>query len=194
MVSFYWIIAIAIHYSGTWYAQFLPMSDSSSYDNTGSTYNVSKILTADFELDEEAYRNYSPLFLSTTFAMSYGVSFATVISLIVHTALYNGQEIWLRAKLARSQEDDVHMRLMKKYRDAPDWWYLAMFVLMIGLSFVTCYAWDTHLTGWAFVVALIIPAIWSIPIGMIQALTNIQIGLNVLTEYEPAFILFQTLL
>jgi hypothetical protein len=37
-------------------------------------------------------------------------------SLLVHTALYNGKEIWLRAKLAREQEDDVHMRLMKKYR------------------------------------------------------------------------------
>lgn len=39
------------------------MSDSSTYDNTGNAYNVSRILTADFTLDEEAYKNYSPLFL-----------------------------------------------------------------------------------------------------------------------------------
>lgn len=39
------------------------MSDSSTYDNTGAKYNVSRILTTDFTLDEEAYRNYSPLFL-----------------------------------------------------------------------------------------------------------------------------------
>lgn len=182
-VGFYWIVTLAVHYSGAWYADYLPMSDSSSYDNTGSTYNVSKILTSEYELDEQAYRNYSPLFLSTTFAISYGISFATVISLIVHTALYNGKEIWLRAKLAREQEDDVHMRLMKKYPDAPDWWYLAMFVIMLGLSFATMYGWDTHLTWWSFIVAIIIPIIWSVPIGMIQAITNIAIGLNVLTEF-----------
>jgi len=103
MVGFYWIVTIAVHYSGTWYAEYLPMSDSSSYDNTGATYNVSKILNSQYELDEVAYQNYSPLFLSTTFAISYGISFATIIALIVHTALYNGSEIVLRFKLARTQ-------------------------------------------------------------------------------------------
>lgn len=56
-------MAAVLHYTGTWYGAFLPMSDSSTYDNTGSTYNVSRILTADFTLNEEAYRSYSPLFL-----------------------------------------------------------------------------------------------------------------------------------
>ena len=56
-------MASVLHYSGTWYGWYLPMSDSSTYDNTGSRYNVSRILTADFTLDEEAYKNYSPLFL-----------------------------------------------------------------------------------------------------------------------------------
>jgi hypothetical protein len=32
------------------------MSDSNSYDNTGKLYNVSKILTPDFTLDEEKYK------------------------------------------------------------------------------------------------------------------------------------------
>jgi hypothetical protein len=52
-----------LHYTGAWSGAFLPMSDSSTYDNTGMTYNVSRILTSDFTLDEEAYKNYSPLFL-----------------------------------------------------------------------------------------------------------------------------------
>lgn len=32
------------------------MSDSNSYDNTGKLYNVSKILTPEFTLDEEKYK------------------------------------------------------------------------------------------------------------------------------------------
>ena len=33
------------------------------------------------------------------------------------------------------------------------------------------------------VVCLIIPLFWMVPIGMVQAMTNITIGLNVITEF-----------
>lgn len=39
------------------------MSDAATYDNTGATYNTTRILTPDITLDEEAYKAYSPLFL-----------------------------------------------------------------------------------------------------------------------------------
>lgn len=90
------------------------------------------ILDENLIFDQAKYEAYSPLFLSTTFALCYGVSFATVTSVIVHTYLYHGTEIVQRYKMARNQEDDVHMRLMKKYRDAPDWWYLVMFLTMVS--------------------------------------------------------------
>jgi len=63
VVSFFILLSTVMHYSGAWYSQYLPMSDSSTYDNRGHHYNVSRVLTADFRLDEEAYKNYSPLFL-----------------------------------------------------------------------------------------------------------------------------------
>jgi hypothetical protein len=39
------------------------------------------------------------------------------------------------------------------------------------------------------IVALIIAAVWLIPVGMIQATTNIQIGLNVITEFLIGYML-----
>jgi hypothetical protein len=63
VIIFFIFLASAIHYSGAWYSQYLPMSDSNTYDNTGNQYDVSRILTADFTLDVEAYNKYSPLFL-----------------------------------------------------------------------------------------------------------------------------------
>lgn len=121
-VFFFMIVTPAVHYSGLWFSDFLPLSDNSVHDNTGATYNVTRILNAEGTFDLAAYKAYSPLFLSTTFAISYGISFAAVLSIVVHVALYHGQDLWLRLRMARSQEDDVHMRLMKKYRDAPDWY------------------------------------------------------------------------
>jgi hypothetical protein len=114
---------MGIHFSGTWFADYLPVQSSESYDNTGAVYNTSRILDANYQFNETAYMEYSPLYLPTQFALAYGLSFAAVAAVIVHVALYHGRDMWRQFRLARHQEDDVHMRLMKKYRDAEDWWY-----------------------------------------------------------------------
>lgn len=77
VVLFYIILSTLFHYTGVWYAPFLPMSDSSTYDNTGATYNVSRILTSQFTLDEEAYKAYSPIFIR----FDIPISFARILSL-----------------------------------------------------------------------------------------------------------------
>ncbi|KAL6787365.1 small oligopeptide transporter, OPT family [Trichoderma sp. SZMC 28012] len=188
VVVFFWITAIAVHFSGVSYAKYIPMGTSSVYDNTGKVYNVSRVLNPDITLNIDAYKAYSPLFLPTTYALSFGVSFAMVISVLINTGLFHGSEIWLRAKLARRQEDDVHMRLMKKYPDAPDWWYATLSAVMLALSFGLLYAWDTKTPWWVLTVAFIIPLVWTIPMGMVHAMTNVQLGLNVLTEFIVGYI------
>ncbi|KAH8880709.1 OPT family small oligopeptide transporter [Thozetella sp. PMI_491] len=188
VVFFFMFLTPILHYTGTWYAPFLPMSDSSTYDNTGSSYNVSRILTPDFTLNEEAYKNYSPLFISTTFAMSYGLSFAAIASLVVYTYLHHGQTIWRQYRNSTTEQPDIHMKLMRKYKEAPTWWYMSLFVIMLGLGFVTILAFPTNLTWWAFLLAVLISFGFSLPIGIIQAVTNNQIGLNVLTEFIFGYI------
>ena len=76
---FFWFLTPVIYYTNTWYSKFLPMSGRTAYDNTGQSYNVTRILSSDgTTLNAESYKNYSPLFISTTFAMSYGLSFASM--------------------------------------------------------------------------------------------------------------------
>lgn len=138
VVIFFIFIALGIHFSGSLYvlpsppfpqtnhlpsySDYLPMSTGGSFDNTGAAYNVSKILTPEYTLDPEKYANYSPLFLSTTFALAYGLSFASIIAVVVHTYLYHGQEIWHKFKASRNEGADIHMRLIMKYKEAPWWW------------------------------------------------------------------------
>ncbi|KAI0544702.1 OPT family small oligopeptide transporter [Xylaria curta] len=189
VLIFFVIISAGLHFSGTWYADYFVVQSSDAFDNTGAKYNVSRILNDQLLLDEEAYHAYSPVYLSTQFALCYGLSFAAVAAVIVHVVLYHGPKLKSQFKQARSQEDDVHMHLMKKYKDSPDWWYMLLFVVMIGLSFAVCTAWPTGFPAWAYVICVIIPIIWTIPIGIIQATTNIQIGLNVLTEFIIGYLL-----
>jgi hypothetical protein len=148
VVIFYSGLTILLHYSGTWYAQFLPINDASIYDNTGARYNISRVVNPDMTLNEEAYHKYSPLFIrsvpvcsrmisphgswinSTTFAISYGLSFAAISSLVVYTYLHHGKYIWKQYMNSTTEKPDIHMKLMKKYKEAPTWWYLSLFCIV----------------------------------------------------------------
>lgn len=71
----------------------------------------------------------------------------------------------------------------------PAWWYITIFVVTFVLSIVVCEAWPTHLPWWGLIIALIISFVWFLPIGFIQAVTNTQLGLNVITEFIIGYML-----
>jgi OPT family oligopeptide transporter len=184
MVLWFWIVTPAIHYSGLFYFKYLPISDSGSYDNTGNSYQVANILTPEFTFDAEKYKKYSPLFLSTTFTLSYGLSFAGIIAVILHTALFHGPDLWARFRAVNGmEEEDVHSRLMSRFKSVPLWWYGVVTLIMIGMALGVTQGYPTHLSWWAFFISLIIAVLWFVPLGIVKASTNIDIGLNVLTEF-----------
>lgn len=189
IVIIFWAVVPAIHYTNTWYAQYLPISSSGSYDRFGQSYNVSKIVnTKTLSFVESEYKKYSPLFLSTTFAVSYGLSFASITSTVVHTALFHAKDI---VQLLRAEEKpDVHQRLMKEnYKSVPWWWYGLLFLASFGLSIATIRAWPTELPVWALVLALAIALFFLFPVGIIWSRTNIAVGLNLITEFIIGYML-----
>lgn len=96
-------------------------SANSNFDRFGAPYNTSSILNPDFTFNQEKYEAYSPLFLGPAFSLAYGMSFATLSSNIVHVAIFYGHDIWSRARSVHFEQADIHLRLMRKYREAPEW-------------------------------------------------------------------------
>ncbi|KAL7278030.1 OPT oligopeptide transporter [Trametes coccinea BRFM310] len=181
-VLFFWVLTPLLYYTNVWYSKHMPISTRTSYDRFGHEYNVTRILSPHSTLDIDKYRAYSPLFLSTTFAMSYGLSFASITATIVHALLFFRRQIWVQSRRSLSEQPDVHARLMSKYPQVPEWWYSTVFVVMFIFGVISIEVWDTQMPVWALVLALIIAFIYTIPVGMIQAITNQQVGLNVITE------------
>ncbi|KAJ7767859.1 OPT oligopeptide transporter [Mycena maculata] len=181
-VFFFWFLTPVLYFTNTWFAKFMPISSRISYDNTGNTYNVTAILTPESTFDLAAYKNYSPLFLSTTFAIAYGLSFASITATLMHTFLYFRKQIWVQARRALNEQPDIHARLMSVYPQVPEWWYLIVFLSFFVMGIISIEVWPTQMPVWAFILALIIAFVYIIPIGMIQAITNQQVGLNVITE------------
>jgi OPT family oligopeptide transporter len=144
-VFWIWFITPILHFTNVWYGQYMPISTSVSYDNTGRKYNFTKILNSQFEFDLPTYESYSPLFLGTTFALSYGLSFASLASVLVHVCLFQGTYIWRHFRHDFRTEDDIHMKLNRVYKEVPDWWYVVLGLVMFGMSFGVCEGWETQL-------------------------------------------------
>lgn len=187
VVIIFWIVVPAAYYTNTWYSRYLPFSDSSSYDRYQMPYNVSRIVDKKtLTFMEEEYKNYSPLFISSTFAISYGLSFASTIATLVHTGLFHGKDIVNQVK--QKERPDVHLRLMRQnYKDIPEWWYGIVFLGAFALSIVTIRCWNTEMPVWSLIIALLIAFVFLLPVGIIYSLTNISVGLNVITEFIIGF-------
>ncbi|KAJ7471298.1 small oligopeptide transporter, partial [Mycena galericulata] len=185
---FYWFLVPILYYTNVWNAQYMPISSSIAFDNTGGSYNHSRI-TKGGKLDLEAYEAYSPLYLSTTFAMSYALSFMSITATIVHAILHFWAPIKLQFSRSLREQPDIHAKLMTNYPGVPDWYYACIFVVTFIFACVCIECWDTGMTIWALILALCVALLYVIPVGMIQAITNRQIGLNVLTELLVGFLI-----
>ncbi|KAI1872107.1 uncharacterized protein JN550_004310 [Neoarthrinium moseri] len=183
------LTTIGITYTGSVYADYLPMVTSQTYDNTQSAYNVSRILNADHTFNLDKYKTYSPLFLAPTFALNYGLSFAALTAVLVHTGLFHGKEIWYRYKTARNQEPDVHLKMMKKYPEAPDWWYVVLFILTTAMGLACCLAYDSQLPWWTYFISIILALVFVIPTCSVLAISNIALALNVLSPFLAGFMI-----
>ncbi|KAF2016108.1 OPT-domain-containing protein [Aaosphaeria arxii CBS 175.79] len=111
LVVVMWIAAPLMYYANVMYSSYMPILSAAVFDNTGRPYDVSKILTENFLFDEEAYANYSRVFLPITYVLSYALQFAALTALISHTALWHGKDIvrqWRRswAEIRRTANTD----------------------------------------------------------------------------------------
>ncbi|KAI8076459.1 OPT family small oligopeptide transporter [Gilbertella persicaria] len=178
-----WVIVPALYYSNTWNAQKFPILTSTLFTKDGDRWNNSIVLNPDKTLNEEAYAEYGPLYMASFFAFTYGIMFAGVTSILTHTFLYHGKDIVAQFRKSRSEDEDIHRKLMRAYPEVPTWWYILIFFCSFGVSFGVIYGWpEIKLPWWGLILAIAIPVIFTLPIGIIQAVTNQQPGLNIITE------------
>ncbi|KAJ5611450.1 hypothetical protein N7528_008555 [Penicillium herquei] len=68
--------------------------------------------------------------------------------------------------------EDVHCRLMRRYKDAPLTWYLIVLITMLVIATFTVEHYPTHLPWYGLFLALGITSVFFIPVGIIMAVTN----------------------
>jgi hypothetical protein len=144
-------IVLAIWYTNTWNTAYIAINDNHVWDNTGSPYEVLRVVDNDTTLfDGEGYKAYSPAYFSAGLAFQYGVCFATCTATITHTILYHRREIiagfkdMISRKSALTDSKDVHTRRMKRYHEVPEYVYFGVLVASIALGAAGVGAFPTH--------------------------------------------------
>ena len=103
--------------------------------------------------------------------------------------------VWFRKDIARrfrsslKDERDVHSRLMMAYPEVPWWWYAIVGVVALTFFLTSIEIFPTKLPIWAALVGIAIASIFSIPLAMLQAITNQQVPTQVMQEMIAGYLL-----
>ncbi|KAM0846307.1 hypothetical protein ACQ4PT_055749 [Festuca glaucescens] len=181
-----YIITPIAYWFNFYKAQTFPIFSSGLFTSTGQKYNISAIVDSHFHFDIEAYEKNGPLYLSTVFAVTYGVGFASLTATIVHVLLFHGSEILKLSKSAfQEKRVDIHTKLMRRYKQVPEWWFICILIANIVITIFACeyYIEKLQLPWWGVLLACAIAFFFTLPIGIITATTNQTPGLNIITEY-----------
>ncbi|KAL1820060.1 hypothetical protein ACET3Z_014929 [Daucus carota] len=184
----YVMTPISYWWANAYHAKNFPIYSQDLFELDGSSYNISSIITSNFHLDKTSYSKSGPLYLSTFFAMTYGLGFAALPATLVHVFLFNGSELLRQTKEAffgQIEKLDIHAKLMKAYKQVPMWWFYIILVVNIVVIIFACeyYNYELQLRWWGVLLACAISFLYTLPIGVIMATTNQTPGLNIITEY-----------
>ncbi|XXG55843.1 hypothetical protein AAC387_Pa03g3414 [Persea americana] len=190
-IMVYVVIPIAYWALDIYKAKTFPLFSSELFTANGQKYNISAIVNDKFEIDMPAYASQGQIHLSLFFVFTYGFGFATIASTLTHVALFNGREVYERFRASYKGKDDIHTKLMRKYKDIPGSWFYVLLAVTVGISLIMCIALkdQVQLPWWGLLFACGIAFLFTLPISIITATTNQTPGLNIITEYIMGLIL-----
>ena len=102
----------------------------------------------------------------------------------MHTALYHGKSLIDGVRKIRVENDDIHAKLMRNYREVPEWWYFLLFWVwrLLLLRWVLWLSvWDKWLIyvrsvdlayGGTGLGLVFLPIAYKLPSGLIFAMTG----------------------
>ncbi|XP_047317646.1 oligopeptide transporter 3-like [Impatiens glandulifera] len=188
----YIILPVCYWKFNTFDARKFPIFSNKLFTSEGHKYDTTKILTPNFDLNIPAYNSYGKLYLSPLFALSIGSGFLRFTSTITHVALFNGSDIWKQSKSAiKNAKLDVHAKLMRNYKQVPEWWFLILLGGSIALSIMMSFVWAdvVQLRWWGMLFAFALALVVTLPIGVIQATTNQQPGYDIIAQFIFGYML-----
>ncbi|PIA16119.1 OPT superfamily oligopeptide transporter [Coemansia reversa NRRL 1564] len=193
-----WIISPIGYYSGVWEAKTLPIYSNKLFSMNNSVYNVSRVLK-NGRFDNAAYERYGPMRMCFQFLTMYGFCFMGITCLISHVALHHGADLWQTAHKIYTEQRTALTDSTGRQREqqkqhtcglqprVPLYWYLIIFVATMAMGLGCCQAYGL-LPWYGFILAIVVAGFLTLPVGLVEAISNFQYALGVITELLAGYI------
>jgi hypothetical protein len=123
------------------------------------------------------------------------LGFAALTSAVVHVLLWHSGDIKSAIFTASkgNYDDNIHNRcvfvlpfavtppsqvhrLMRRYPTVPAWWYITLFSATLLAAFILIETAPLQLPAWALLLSIFVAMAFMIPVGIISAVSETQIG------------------
>ena len=136
--------------------RLLPLNSKGAFDNKTKSYNVSAVLGDDSYIDPEKYQKHGPPYYGAALIMEQGAWFATdsIPLVLSYIWIKKWKRLWKQMRsvwksmTTRSSgfagHDDPHSRMMARYPEVPDWWFLVILMLANIFGIIGAYCWPKN--------------------------------------------------
>jgi OPT family oligopeptide transporter len=189
------IIPVAKYANSTVGLDPIPVYNSNSlFDSKGYGLRVSQgtypnLLDKNNNLNMTTYeRAGNRIYLAPAFALNYFCSFISLGAVFSQVFLWYGKDLYKQFSEALQQKDsdlyekDVHARLIKAYGDISDRAYLIYFLVLVTCSVLVCHYTPFQMEWWLTLLCIFVGFVFTLPVGIIYAITGYMPGLNILTQ------------
>lgn len=186
------LIIIGMYWGNYVWSAYTPINSNESFDNKGGIYNVTIVSNGHGGIDMDAYKKYGPPYFSGANVFGQGGWFAWYPMTLFFIFIRYWEQIkkctyeMYRSFRYRTSiwegNDDAHCRMMRKYPEVPDWWFLCILALSAGLGIAALKAWSTETPWWIPLAVIGMSAILLVPSAILVAASNVGMGFNVLFQ------------
>jgi hypothetical protein len=126
------LIILIMYYTNMSWAAYMPINSNTAFNNKMESYNVSAVLTADNKVNIDNYKAYGPPYYAVANLFVTGATYVYYTFSIVYVFIkywgplkkaFVGMVIntWKRQSIYTGFEDG-QARMMRKYKEVPEWW------------------------------------------------------------------------
>lgn len=184
-----WLVMPILYWGvNLWDAQSFPsVLGSALFTNTKprGKFDVAAVLGSDNTLDQAKWQQAKPMLLTPYFAISYGIGFAILTSLLTHIMLWHWKDV--KRALTNQLDEDYHNKAMRNYEAVPRMWYLLTLGLSLVAAIMLALFAPIQLPVWGLLIAISISLIFLVPVGLLKATSDTSVGLNIITEVRCNF-------
>ncbi|KAI2465651.1 putative OPT peptide transporter Mtd1 [Annulohypoxylon bovei var. microspora] len=148
---------LGLYYSNTWNAKSFPFMSTSLFSSNGTVFHPTAILNDKGVIDDNKLAEVGLPYLTSSTVWGYFTQSLAIGALISHVIIFFGKDMVAAWKQARSRtQPDPHYQAMLKYKEVPQWWYLALFVLCFFAGLAVNIIGETTLPVWGYIISLLL--------------------------------------